>query len=66
MITIQNLEIQFDVEGDDDEQTFARLFNEFIRKWAAQAEQQRKIDAEASRERSLTIPGDDNQIGGAI
>ncbi len=39
MITIQNLEIRFDVEGDDDRQAFAKLFNEFIKKWAAQAEE---------------------------
>jgi hypothetical protein len=53
MITIQNLEINFDVEGDDDEQAFARLFSEYIRKWATQVQQQREADQDAQREGSL-------------
>jgi len=58
MITIQNLEIRIDVEGDEDEQTFARLFNEFIRKWASQAEKKRDADVTAARSRSLTSDSD--------
>ena len=54
MITIQNLEIRFDVEGDDDREAFARLFNEFIKRWSSQAEEQRQRESEAMRERSLT------------
>lgn len=54
MITIQNLEIRFDVEGDDDRQAFAKLFNEFIGKWSSQAEAQRQREMEAVRERSLS------------
>lgn len=54
MITIHNLEIRFDVEGDDDRKVFAKLFNEFIRKWSTQAEEQRQREVEAARERSLT------------
>lgn len=53
MVTIQNLEVRFDVEGDDDRQTFARLFNEFIRRWAAEAEERQKREHELGRERSL-------------
>ena len=53
MITIQNLEIRFDVEGDDDREAFARLFNEFIKRWSSQAEEQRQRESEAMRERSL-------------
>ena len=59
-ITIQNLEIRFDVEGDDDRRTFAKLFNEFIGKWSSQAEEQRQREIEASRERSLS----DSPFGG--
>ncbi len=33
MVTIQNLEVRFDVEGDSDEQVFARLFEHHIRRW---------------------------------
>jgi hypothetical protein len=54
MITIQNLEIRFDVEGDDDRQAFAKLFNEFIKKWSGQAEEHRQREIEASQERSLS------------
>ena len=53
MITIQNLDIHFDVEGDDDEQALARLFSEYIRKWATQVQQQREADQDAQREGSL-------------
>ena len=53
MITIHNLEVRFDVEGDDDREAFARLFNEFIQKWSSRAEEQRQREIEATRERSL-------------
>jgi hypothetical protein len=32
MVTIQNLEIQFDVEGTSDEAVFARLFEQHLRR----------------------------------
>lgn len=54
MITIQNLEIRFDVEGDDDRQAFAKLFNEFIKKWASQAEEHQAREREAARDRSFS------------
>lgn len=53
MITIQNLEVQFDVEGDDDREAFARLFREFMRRWAAEAAAERRRELELRRERSL-------------
>jgi hypothetical protein len=53
MITIQNLEVRFDVEGDDDRDTFARLFNEFIAHWSAEMQGRQKREHELSRERSL-------------
>lgn len=34
MLTIHNLEVTFDVEGDGDEATFARLFAKHIRQWS--------------------------------
>lgn len=52
MITIENLEIQLDIEGDD-EKEFARLFNEFIRRWADQAKAQKESEDEARRAGSL-------------
>lgn len=53
MITIQNLEVRFDVEGDDDRQQFARLFNEFIRQWAERANDDQRREQAAADERSL-------------
>jgi hypothetical protein len=50
MVTIQNLEIQFDVEGDSDEAVFARLFEQHLRRHqqAEQAarERDRRLQAE--------------------
>ena len=54
MITIHHLEVRFDVEGDEDKQEFARLFNQCIRQWAAEAEENRIREQAAMRERSLT------------
>ena len=53
MITIHNLEVRFDVEGDDDRQQFARLFNEFIRQWAERANDEQCREQAAADERSL-------------
>jgi hypothetical protein len=52
MITIQNLEVKFEVEGDD-KQRFAALFTEFIHRWAAEVEVQRQRDHRSARDRSL-------------
>jgi hypothetical protein len=53
MIRIENLEVRFDVEGDDDRATFARLFREHIARWAEESDSRRKRETEAARERSL-------------
>ena len=59
MITIHNLEVQFEVAGDD-RQRFAQLFKEYIRQWAAEAEARRQRDNRSAQERSL---GDDPSGG---
>ena len=56
MITIHNLEVAFDVEGDSDREAFARLFQECIEAWSMQAEEQRQRDMESIDERSLVAP----------
>ena len=53
MITIQNLEVRFDVEGDDDREAFAKMFNEFITRWSAEMEDQQKRDLVLARERAI-------------
>ena len=36
MVTIQHLEVRFDVEGDEDEQVFVTYFNKYIDHWSRQ------------------------------
>ncbi len=52
MVTIHNLEVQFDVEGEGDEAVFARLFQLHMRRWMqaeqAQRERDRRMQAECS------------------
>lgn len=52
MITIQNLEVQIDVAGDDREE-FARLFKEFIRRWHAEVQATQTRELRVARDRSL-------------
>jgi hypothetical protein len=34
MVTIQHLEVRFDVAGDSEEASFARMFQEYIARWS--------------------------------
>lgn len=40
MVTIQKLEVQFEVEGTDEEATFSRLFQRYIRLWSHMNEEE--------------------------
>lgn len=61
MITIENLEVQFDVSGDGDEQVFARYFARFINTWAQEQEQKQMLQQRLRRDQML---GDDSSGGG--
>jgi hypothetical protein len=61
MITIQHLEVQFEVEGDD-RQRFASLFLEHMKRWAAEAEDRRRRELRSARDRSLGDSSDANGI----
>lgn len=52
MITINNLDVRFDVTGSDEE-VFAELFQKFMRRWSDLDEQRRKLDQQAAGDRSL-------------
>lgn len=52
MITIHNLEVHFEVEGNDT-QRFAELFARFIRQWSAESEARQSHERRAERDRSL-------------
>ena len=53
MVTIQNLEVRFDVEGDGDAEVFTRMFNAHIRRWQHQDHERRTRDHQSAAERSL-------------
>lgn len=55
MITIQNLEVQFDVEGQGDEAVFARLFEQYMRRYAQN--EQRERERERRNEEECRIGG---------
>jgi hypothetical protein len=52
MLTIHNLEVHFDVEGDDDA-VFARMFTDHIRRWARYQDEERSRMRQVERERSV-------------
>ena len=56
MVTIQNLEVRFEVEGDEQEQAFGRLFEKYMRRWSRQATEQAQRRRLADAERRL-LPG---------
>ncbi|HVO01314.1 MAG TPA: hypothetical protein VMT54_03890 [Candidatus Cybelea sp.] len=61
-VTIQHLEVQFDVEGGDEERMFVTFFNKYIDEWSRRREAQGRIRATMDRNRGL---GDRNpEFGG--
>jgi hypothetical protein len=53
MVTIQQLEVHFDVEGDDEEQMFVELFNKYIGEWARRQTVQEQNHRAMRRNRML-------------
>jgi hypothetical protein len=52
VVTIQNLEVRFEVDGDDRE-AFARLFREYIRRYEEHAEARKTRDERSRRDRAV-------------
>ena len=52
-VTIQNLDVRFDVEGEGDEAVFARLFAEHIKQWSREEEDRKTREQRVSADRSL-------------
>jgi hypothetical protein len=61
MVTIENLEVRFDVEGESDEAVFARLFERHIRSWHADCEERKTRSKRLEAERSLAGHGSEDQ-----
>jgi hypothetical protein len=53
MLTINNLEVRFDVDAADDDDAFGRLFAEHIRRWSRGHEQERSRLRDVARERAV-------------
>lgn len=53
MVTIQNLEVRFDVEGEGDEAAFARLYTKYMKLWRRQEADQEARRRRTERDRSL-------------
>lgn len=53
MVTIQHLEVRFDVEGDEDEQVFVSYFNKYIDNWSRQRETRQTIASAMGKNRDL-------------
>lgn len=51
-VTIHNLDVRFDVEGEGDEAVFAKLFAKYATRWSREQEEaaarQRRSDCERS------------------
>lgn len=56
MITIEHLEVQFDVAGEGDEQVFARYFARYINQWSRIERQERALQERLRSDQQL---GDD-------
>ena len=53
MVTINHLEVQFDVEGSDEERLFVEYFNKYIGEWDRRREAQARIRETMDRNRDL-------------
>jgi hypothetical protein len=53
MITIHNLEVQFDVQGEGDEAVFARQFQRCMRRWETAESLRREHERQLARERDV-------------
>jgi hypothetical protein len=57
VITIEQLDVRFDVEGEGDEAVFARLFERHMRRWERAEAEALARHRVAERERSLSGDG---------
>jgi hypothetical protein len=53
MLTIHNLEVHLEVQGDGDEAVFSRYFDMYIRKWSRLMAEAKARERHANENRSL-------------
>lgn len=63
MLTVHDLQVRFDVAGDDDAATFSRMFAEHISRWSQARETDQARRRQMERERSL---GDQEAAPGEV
>lgn len=52
-ITIRNLEVDFNVEGEGDEAAFAKLFDKYAKRWSREREDEKARERHSNKERCL-------------
>ena len=57
MITIENLEVQFDVDGNSDEQVFAQYFARFIEQWQREQHDASTLQKRLTQDQQLGTDG---------
>jgi len=62
MVTIERLEIQFDVEGGEEEEMFRRLFNRSMQEWQQRESEERRIRRMIAHDRGLGDRADGEEI----
>ena len=55
MVTIHNVEVTFEVEGDD-QGVFAKHFGQAIARWWREVQERQRADEEGRRDRALVPP----------
>jgi hypothetical protein len=53
MVTIHNLEVRMDIQGEGDEAAFVRLFNKCIKLWSEEDARRKQRSRQTAAERSL-------------
>ncbi len=53
MVSINSLEVRFDVEGDGDDAAFAKLFEKYVRQWSSQQDEVREREQRGREERAV-------------
>jgi hypothetical protein len=60
MVTIQHLDVVLEVDGNEEEVAFAKLFDKHIRRWNRAMDEARARARFAERERSIDDRGGDS------
>jgi hypothetical protein len=53
MVNIQHLEVVLEVDGNEEEAAFAKLFDKYVRRWNRATEEERARRRLMDRERSI-------------